>query len=156
MKNVLLSLMLLIVFTSCQHNTTPFTNTKSSLDPIESLFFTTAPKILQKSNTKTISFLKVTPNASVDAGIVLAENPWKQEFILEASEEGVKIGETVAKCDSPLKISFVKESDKLFRLTVTIIPKLEKPDFKCQVTIPVIEPQGAKNLDLLITGKVRI
>ena len=157
MKYILLSLSLLFTVTSCRHNTPNFTNTTSSLDPIEALFNITSPAVGNKADIiKTISIFKVSPKAHIDAGVVLAENPWEQEFILEALERGVLIGETTAKCDSPLKISFVKESPKLFRLKVTITPKLEKSNFRCQVKIPVIEPKGAEGLDLLITGKVRI
>jgi hypothetical protein len=155
MKNTLFSIALLIVFTSCRHNVPPPKRT-SSLDPIDALFNITTPVTVQKIDQKSISLLKVTPNAYIDAGIVLAESPWEQEFILEASEGGLEIGETVAQCNAPLQISFIKESDKLFRLTVIITPKLEKSDFRCQIKIPVVEPLGAKDLNLLITGKVRI
>lgn len=156
MKYALLFLFLLVSVTSCRHNTHNFTNTTTSLDPIEALFNITSPVSVRKIDGKPITFLKVSPKAHVDAGVVLAESPWEQEFVLEVLEGGVEIGETTAKCDSPLAISFIKESDKIFRLTVTITPKLEQSDFRCQVKIPVIEPQGSKGLDLLITGKVRI
>lgn len=155
MKNAMLSLVLVLFTASCSHDINRCPNS-SSIDPIEALFNITAPMAVQKSDINPASLLKVTPNAHIDAGIVLAENPWEQEFILEAISNGVEIGETTAKCDSPMQISFVKESEKMFRLIVTITPRIEKPDFRCQVKIPVIEPQGARQLDLLITGRVRI
>lgn len=155
-KNIVLMLFLIIVGTSCSHNPRQCSHNTSTLDPIETLFNITAPSISSQVIKTQSSLIKISPNSHIDAGIVVAENPWEQVFILEAISNEVEIGETTAKCDSPMQISFVKQSEKMFRLTVTITPRIEKSNFRCQVTIPVIEPQGPKQLDLLITGRVRI
>lgn len=155
MKNILAVIAVLLIFTSCTHTNKKLTNASSSPDPIALIFQEEIAKQAAQEEAK-CRFIKVSPHTSIDAGIVKAEKPWEQEFILEAPEAGVEIGETTAECNSPLKITFIRETNTRFRLRVTIIPKLDKQDFKCVVKIPIFKEQGKEQLNLQITGKIRI
>ena len=150
-KYYFLLIAFLVCSVSCTRMKSNVANSVSPSDPIAILF---QHEIAKEEATR--RFLKVSPGASINAGIIRAEEPWEQEFVLECPEGEVEIGETVAQCNSPMQISFIKETSARFRLRVTIIPRLDCPDFKCVVKIPVFKEDNKEQIDLRITGKVRI
>jgi hypothetical protein len=157
MKNAFAIIASMFILTACQQTTNNRTAENSTrFDPIDLIFGTKSTNSDPTIKNMEFSYLKVSPNTSVDAGTIQAETPWEQEFLLETLEDGVEIGETVAECNTPLKISFVQESETRFRLIVTIIPKSEHPDFKCVVKIPIFNRQKEQELNLNIIGKVKI
>jgi uncharacterized protein DUF1573 len=104
---------------------------------------------------KAIPILKIKPKAIIYAGHLPAEKEWKQEFLLEATESGVKLGKPVIKSDTHVKAVLTKKSDTLFQLIIAIIPEKGKTAFKCTAKIPIAEPEGWKAPEILIVGKIQ-
>lgn len=149
--NSFLLISIVSLLSSCAQIQSNVANTVPPSDPIAILFQNEIAK-----NEATCRFLNVSPKAKIDAGIIKAEEPWEQEFILECQGAEVEIGETTAQCNSPMQISFIRETNTRFRLRVTITPKVDCHDVKCVVKIPVFKEEDREQLDLQITGKVRI
>lgn len=104
---------------------------------------------------KAIPILKVKPKENIYAGILPAGKEWTQEFLLEATEDGVEIGEVVVSGNLPAKTEITKKSDMQFFLKVTITPDIKVPIFKIQIKVPVSKPEGWKGVEIQIMGKVQ-
>jgi uncharacterized protein DUF1573 len=103
---------------------------------------------------KAIPILKIKPKAIIYAGHLPAEKEWKQEFLLEATESGLKLDKPVIQSDTHVEAVLTKKADKLFQLILSITPKKEKTAFKCTVKIPIAVPGGWKAPEILIIGKI--
>jgi uncharacterized protein DUF1573 len=103
---------------------------------------------------KAIPILKIKPKAIIYAGHIPAEKEWKQEFLLEATESGIKLDKPVVQSNTHVTAVLTKKSDKLFQLIIAIIPEKGKSAFKCTVKIPIAEPRGWKAPEILIIGKI--
>ncbi|MBN1865351.1 MAG: DUF1573 domain-containing protein [Victivallales bacterium] len=99
--------------------------------------------------------VSVMPSDTLYAGILQSGIEWGQEFLLDASEEGVVFSDPVVQSDVVHSLCMEKKNPKLFRVKISIIPSGENDAFSCKIIIPIAEPEGWKPLEINIRGRVK-
>ncbi len=103
-----------------------------------------------------LRLVSVYPRSRINAGVIKPKGTWEHEFIIDAVDNLVEIGETFAECNAPMKIFFTQESEKSYRLKISITPSVEQEHLRCLVKIPVFRDSAEETLSLEINAVVRI
>ncbi len=102
-----------------------------------------------------IPLVSVKPSDAFYAGILESGIEWRQEFLLEASVEGVLLSDPEVRSDVENSVAIEKKNPKAFRLQISITPSGENDAFSCKISIPITKPEGWKPLEINIKGRVR-
>jgi len=101
-----------------------------------------------------VPIVYVKPQDKLSAGRIQAGAPWKQEFLLEASEDGVLLGEPLINANLPAAAELNQVSNRTHSLSVTISPPSSvSGDFLCKLSIPVKKPEGWIPISISISGQ---
>lgn len=97
------------------------------------------------------------PQDKLSAGRIPAGAPWTQEFLVEASEDGVELGDAQTGGTIAAELSVKRTGKRTHSLLLTLKPEAgASGDFACKVSIPVKEPQGWQPLQIIVSGQAGI
>ena len=104
-----------------------------------------------------VPLVDIKPSAKFAIGSIPSSTPWRQEFALAPSEPGVEFGPPVVTGTHPLTVALTQELAQpgQYRLTVstTAVP-LAAGVFRCVIAIPVLKPDSAAAVEILVYGEV--
>jgi hypothetical protein len=101
-----------------------------------------------------IPLLRILPSNKIHAGSLTAGKIWKQKLVLKALKKNIKLGQATIKSVFPVNISIQEKKGKDHEIMIEAGPERKTPVFKCEITVPVLEPAGWKPAVITITGKV--
>ena len=98
--------------------------------------------------------VETLPQAAIRAGRIPAKLDWKQEFLLKPLRPGVRLGAPKAEGDAAFPVTMVEEKGAGWRVCFKLPPKPAPGRFRYQVRVPVEEPKGWKDIELMVSGEV--
>lgn len=103
-----------------------------------------------------VPLITVRPKAKLSVGTLQPSAKWKQAFLLSASEKGGVLGEPNVRGTYRLTVELSAQSNKpdAHRLVLRPPGKSVPGHLKCGVKIPILEPTGAKAVEIVVYGRV--
>ena len=95
----------------------------------------------------------VKPNDKIYAGRLPAGKTWRSTVEIEPEDKDLVLGEPVAECAYPIKVSVTREG-AVFKVVMEIDAGERAGDLKALVKIPVVRPEGWKPVAITVSGKV--
>lgn len=100
------------------------------------------------------ALVEVSPQDKIRAGRIPKTMAWKQEMLVKALRPGVKLGTPKIEGKPLLPVTMAEEKNIGWRLRFCLPAQPEPGLFRCVVKIPVEEPKGWKDIELLVAGEI--
>ena len=104
-------------------------------------------------NGESVPLVTVLPQDKIYAGTLKAGRPFRQEFILNASEPTVWAKPKITGDIQPV-VALEKLSDRQTKMTISWTPEKEYSLFRCAVTLGIESPADWKPVEISLQGRV--
>ena len=104
-------------------------------------------------NGESVPLVTVLPQDKIYAGTLKAGRPFRQEFILNASEPTVWAKPKITGDIQP-SVALEKLSDRQTKVTISWTPEKEYSLFRCAVTLGIESPADWKPVEISLQGRV--
>jgi len=103
-----------------------------------------------------VQLVEVIPKSQMYAGRLPLNEEWQQTFELKEHLGQVTYGTAVVESGYPVDVQLTpRTGTNAFRsLAVTLRPPATSGDWRCSITVPVLEPPSVKPIEVKITAKI--
>lgn len=105
-------------------------------------------------NGNSVPLVTVKPKDKIYAGTLKPSSEWKQEFILELTQNQVEFG-TAQLEGHPAEITLEKLSELQYKLTLSLTASSDTPErFHLKLKLPIQSPANWKPIEITIMGRI--